>query len=391
MDFFETIISFILMLFPILIYFIYLIYNYDFDKKANELILDICLITSFYLVYKMESSNISYFLIFIPLLISYLKKRKISTTLILVLTISSNNIYLIASEIIIYIFSIIIKKEKIFIIIFLTISCITISLILINTSIISNIMIIKIVVKLLIGTLIALFIIGLFNHFDKLINIYMNLKEVKKETKIQESLFKITHEIKNPIAVCKGYLDMYDVNNIEHSHKYIPIIKEEIERTLVLLKDFLSLRKINIEKEELDLALLFDEAISEMSLCCNSKIKYIKKYDDEIYVNGDYNRLKQVVLNIFKNSMEAIKEKGIIEVSIDNSKDVIVRIKDSGLGMSKETLKKIQEPFYTTKTNGTGLGVPLSIEIIETHGWKIDYDSALNKGTTVTITIPKEI
>jgi len=391
MDFFEVaLVSSILTVFPILLYFIYLIYNYDFDKKANELILDLCLITSFYLSYKIESSNVSYFLIFIPLLISYLKKRNIPIFFIFALTISCSNLYLIISEILFYLLSKIIENKKIFIICFLIINFSTSILILINLYTFNTKILIKIVVESFLGLFITIFVIKLFDHFNKLINIYINLNEIKKNDKIQESLFKITHEIKNPIAVCKGYLDMYDINNIEHSRKYIPIIKEEIERTLVLLKDFLSLRKIKLDKEEIDLTLLFDETIEEMSLCKEPDIKYMKKYDDEVYVLGDYNRLKQVIINIFKNSSEAILKKGTIIVEIINEEDISIKITDNGMGMDEETLKKINEPFFTTKNNGTGLGVPLLIEIIEAHGWTIRYNSELGNGTTVTINIPSQ-
>lgn len=386
MDFYEiTIINSILTMFPILIYFIYLVYNYDFDKEANELILDLSLVTSFYLTYKIDSANISYFLIFVPLLISYLRKRTIPIVFVFIMTISSMHIYLFIAETIIYLLSLAVKEKKQFIISFLFVN--TIAVFLINIYAFTTTIFIEIMVESIIGILITVFIIKLFDQSSKLINIYMDLKDVKKETKIQESLFKITHEIKNPIAVCKGYLDMYDVNSIEHSKKYIPIIKEEIERTLILLKDFLSLRKITLDKEELDLTILFDEVIEEMSLYNESKVKFNKHYKDEIYVDGDYNRLKQVVLNIIKNSIESIKDNGIIDISIETKKEIIVKIKDNGEGMSKETLKKFKEPFYTTKNNGTGLGVPLSFEIIEAHGWEINYDSALNVGTTVTIII----
>ena len=148
------------------------------------------------------------------------------------------------------------------------------------------------------------------------------------------------------------------------------------------------LRKIKIEKEELDLSILFDEVIEEMSLYKEHKIKYIKQYDDEIYIEGDYNRLKQVILNILKNSIEANANTIVIQV-LEKEK-IIVKIEDNGSGMDEETLKRIVEPFYTTKRNGTGLGVPLSIEILESHGFKVNYESTLNEGTTINIEIPKQ-
>ena len=389
MDFFElTINSAILTIFPILLYFIYLIYNYDFDESANELILDLCLITSFYLTYKMELANISNFLIFIPLLIAYLKKRNISILVIFALTVSCNNFYLIIAEVLFYLLSKIVKQEKMYIIYYLTINFFMTVLVISRTYYLSNFNFGKIIIETTIGLAITIFILKLFDKFNKIISIYINLNEIKKESKIQESLFKITHEIKNPIAVCKGYLDMYDVNNIEHSKKYIPIIKDEIERTLVLIQDFLCLRKIKIEKEELDLSILFDEVIEEMSLYQDKKIKYVKQYDDELYIEGDYNRLKQVILNMLKNSIEANANTIIIQVL--EKDNLIIKIKDNGIGMDEATLEKIREPFYTTKANGTGLGVPLSIEILESHNFKVNYESTINEGTTITMELQEK-
>ena len=120
-------------------------------------------------------------------------------------------------------------------------------------------------------------------------------------------MFKITHEIKNPIAVCKGYLDMLDLRDSKKVKKYIPIVKDEIERTLILMDDFLDYTKVEIEKEEADLYMLLEDT-------CDMTKPLFKKndiqlqfeiHDDEIYLNLDYNRMKQVFVNIFKNSIEA--------------------------------------------------------------------------------------
>ena len=81
-------------------------------------------------------------------------------------------------------------------------------------------------------------ILEILNQCENTIDLNVSLKELEKEKELRKSLFKITHEIKNPIAVCKGYLDMFDYNNKEHSERYIPIIKQEIDRTLTLMNDF---------------------------------------------------------------------------------------------------------------------------------------------------------
>ena len=112
--------------------------------------------------------------------------------------------------------------------------------------------------------------------------------------------------------------------------------------------------------------------------------------DDDIYINGDYNRLSQVLVNIIKNSIEAINnKKGIItikDVIKDNNINIIIT--DNGVGISKKIMTKIKEPFYTTKVRGTGLGVSLSDEIIKAHNGELIYESKENIGTKVTIKLP---
>ena len=115
------------------------------------------------------------------------------------------------------------------------------------------------------------------------------------------------------------------------------------------------------------------------------------KEDEEVFIKGDYDRLKQVFINLIKNSMESIPKDriGIIKLRmIKKRKNIEIIIEDNGIGMNKETLNKIGEPFYTTKQKGTGLGVKLSKEIIELHKGTIKYSSILNTGTIVKVTLP---
>ena len=108
--------------------------------------------------------------------------------------------------------------------------------------------------------------------------------------------------------------------------------------------------------------------------------------DDEIYINGDYNRLNQMLLNIVKNSIESIDKEGIINIeSKIKNKEYILTIEDNGIGMSNEVLSKMGEPFFTTKSRGTGLGMSLIYEIANTHHIKINYKSKENAGTKVTL------
>ena len=220
----------------------------------------------------------------------------------------------------------------------------------------------------------------------------MTYKELQKEKQIRLSLFKITHEIKNPIAVCKGYLDMLDVRNKEQVTKYIPIIKSEIERLLILLQDFLLINKCNMDLDIMDINMLVEDTLDKMNLLLKEKNIKVNTnlIDDEVYINGDYNRLSQVMINIIKNSIEAIKyDSGIINIkeSIKNN-EYYLTIEDNGEGMTKEVLSKMKEPFFTTKTRGSGLGISLIYEIVEAHGGSVNYISSYGKGTKVILKFP---
>ena len=185
--------------------------------------------------------------------------------------------------------------------------------------------------------------------------------------------------------------DKQILNKIKKYKEYIPIISSEINRTLLLMDDFLDYTKVKINKEDVDLILLLEEISLELKPLFkknNIKTKF-NIPDDEIYLDLDYNRMKQVLVNIFKNSVEAKSDDTTITVDINEHKDMVdIIISDTGVGMSKEVLEKIGQNFYTTKERGTGLGVSLSKEIIALHGGKIRYESTLGKGTKVYISLP---
>ena len=242
---------------------------------------------------------------------------------------------------------------------------------------------------------ISVFVIYLLEKTEDMLKLHMTIKEIKHDEDIKTSLFRITHEIKNPIAVCKGYLDMYDENKIENFKKHIPILKEEIDRTLILLEDFLSMNKLKINKDIIDINLLLEEVVNNMNLLfIKNGIKIISKIsDDEIYINGDYNRLTQVFVNILKNSIEALEDKKERKIKIwteIDEKNIDIFIKDNGIGIPKKIINKIKEPFYTTKIKGTGLGVSLSEEIISAHKGEIIYESKENEYTLVIVKLPLE-
>ena len=381
---------------PVILYLLYTAYIKIQDKKEEKLIFTMIILLQTYLIYKYASpisKNYPLLIIDIPLLITYYKKEKTLALLISIINISyyslyiENNYLIIIAEYIIYFILMSLEKSKKKYIYFWTVK-------ILFSSYFYNINIDLIREIILLISLSAVILYLLYKS-EEIINIHSKLKKIEKEKQLQESLFQITHEIKNPIAVCKGYLDMYDENNIQKTKEYIPIIKEEIERVLILLEDFLSLKKQKINKEIIDINFLLEEVVNNMNILFKSKKIKLESIitDEEIFINADYNRLTQVLINILKNSIEALENKKNKEIKIwteIEKNNINIHVKDNGEGIEKEKIKKIKEPFYTTKIKGTGLGVSLSNEIIKAHKGKMKYISQPSKYTEVIITLPLE-
>lgn len=404
----EIFLNLILILFPILIYFLYSCYILIKNKKYNELLLCLTLFTSLYIFLKYGSSiNDNRILLFsnIPIIVAYLKKKGY-LAIILSIFVILYSYYIFNYSVVIltiklisyYIFYVISVKRKIkdneFIAIIAVIQGFFLSFEYFFVNTIKDVyMLIAIFLITILFYFITFSILYLSNFISKMTNLFYEIKELEREKEIKNSLFKLTHEIKNPLSVCKGYLDMLDINNQTKLNKYIPIVKQEINRSLNIMNDFLEYSKIKIKKEIIDISVLLDDVYDSFKILNKShhiKLKYNEK-DDEMYINGDYDRLKQVLLNLLKNSQEAIVDKGIITIDskIKDNKYVII-VEDNGVGMDKETLKQIKNLFYTTKKCGSGIGVSLSQEIIRAHGGTLNYFSKLNQGTKVEIELPSQ-
>ena len=220
---------------------------------------------------------------------------------------------------------------------------------------------------------------------------YLFLREFEEKNNDDTIIFQIAHEVKNPIAVCKGYLDMLDTTKKDKVNKYIPIIKSEMNRALTIMDDFLNLKRLTVQKDIMDLYMLIEDVDATMQSILSSKnvLLEIPTIDDELLIDGDYERLKQVFINLIKNAYEANANK--IKIDVRTKRDYIeVDIIDNGDGISTKNLKKIGQLFYTTKIKGTGIGVNMSKEIIKLHQGTIKYIPNNEKGITVSLVIPSK-
>lgn len=237
------------------------------------------------------------------------------------------------------------------------------------------------------------YIIFILLYFYVLLKLTYNCFKIYEEKKNDDNmLFQIAHEVKNPISVCKGYLDMIDLKKQDKVNKYIPIVRSEMNRALTIMDDFLNLKRLTVNKDIMDLILLLEDvSVTMNSILSNKNINLIlPKIEEEILLEADYDRLKQVFINLIKNAYEANSKNIRLDVLIKKDK-VVVSVIDDGDGIEEKDLRKIGTIFYTTKQKGTGIGINLSKEIIKLHNGTIKYESKVKEGTKVIIELPNYI
>ena len=205
----------------------------------------------------------------------------------------------------------------------------------------------------------------------------------------------ICHEVKNPLMIIGGFtLQVLRSIKDEKNKQKLQIIIDEIQRLNQFLMDIRDFTKI--AKPHLTLCSINDVVKEVSSLIEPSlkdkEIRFIQSLDTDIPETLlDPRQIKQVLINILKNSIEAMSDKGELSITTKLKDDNIeIIIKDTGKGIPPEDLEKIFDPFYTTKPKGSGLGLGISKEIIENHGGTLKLESELGKGTTCIIDLPIE-
>ena len=402
----DVVLNLILVMFPVLLYFIYNCYRELTCEKYNGILLDLALVSSMYLCFRygnIESNSMGLLFCNLPIVVAYLKRHSSVAVLLSVMVVIYSYIYFDVSVVWLILkyscyFGVYILggkreiRDNTFIIVIVVLQGFFLSLEYFYNFQYSDIWtLVEIMFMMLLFYLLPFFLLYLFRLADQVTSLHLTVAELEKDMQLKNSLFKITHEVKNPIAVCKGYLDMLDINDKDKCSRYIPIVRQELKRSLDIMSDFMEFSKIKIDKEIIDVNMLLEEIESDMKFLLGSRDIELefKGVRDEIYIEGDYNRLKQVFINMVKNSMEAIEGSGKIEVFTHVLKGCYyIEISDNGCGMDDETLSKVKEMFFTTKVKGSGLGVSLSNEIIKAHQGSINYSSKVGKGTKVVVKLP---
>ncbi|MDZ5720011.1 PAS domain S-box protein, partial [Bacillus sp. SXabc123] len=237
----------------------------------------------------------------------------------------------------------------------------------------------------------------------------MNLaifKDVTERKELEERLRKsdtlhvvgelaagIAHEIRNPMTALKGFIQLLK-GSVEGDYAlYFNVITSELKRIESIITEFLILAKPQaIMYEEKHVTQIMRDTIDLLNAQANlSNVQmHLDLIGDIPPIYCEPNQLKQVFINILKNAIEVMPDGGNIFVTIRtlDQDHVLISLKDEGIGMTEDKLKRLGEPFYTTKERGTGLGLMVSYKIIEEHQGEIMVESEEGKGTVFHLTLP---
>ena len=253
--------------------------------------------------------------------------------------------------------------------------------------------------------------IYLQNTVNVIIGSIINIEDITEKVKLEnmrkDFVANVSHELKTPLTSISGFVETLRLNeniDAETRNRFLGIIESESDRLKRLIEDILLLSSIeNTESRVLEKINLYEtfNAVKDMlSYIAESKnidFKY-EFLETSLYVSSNRDYIKQIYLNLIENAIKYTPANGQVRVVVDsNDKDIIIKVKDNGIGIPKEDINRIFERFYrvdkarSRDVGGTGLGLAITKHIVKSLNGKIEVKSQLNKGSEFIVTIPKKI
>jgi two-component system, sporulation sensor kinase B len=223
--------------------------------------------------------------------------------------------------------------------------------------------------------------------------IQQELQRAEKMNAIGQLAASVAHEIRNPMTVVKGFLQIFLSKEMsEEDHMYLKLMIEELNRAETIINDYLSLAKPDIgklviidgsEMTEQVMDLMSSYAMMSKNISMHTEIK------NQVKIRGNKSELKQVLINILKNGIEAMGDGGKLSMTLEKQGDFgVFVIKDTGIGMTAEELSRLGTAFYSLKERGTGMGLMVCYQIVERMKGQIKVSSKKGEGTTFEIMVP---
>ncbi|TMU85184.1 hypothetical protein FGG79_15000 [Bacillus sp. BHET2] len=220
----------------------------------------------------------------------------------------------------------------------------------------------------------------------KLMMMKKMLNQREKLQVVSRLAASISHEIRNPLTTSKGYLQlMREENNEEMQREFVDLSLSGIDQATTVIEEYLTFTRSSPDnKERIDVKDTILEMIETVKpLAQHVQFRY--QLMDGIYVDGHSLSFRKCVGNIIRNAIESMPQGGELTVTMVVNENLAIAISDSGWGMTKEQIERFGEPFFSTKDEGTGLGIMAANIIVHSMKGNIRVESELNKGTTVYI------
>ena len=214
------------------------------------------------------------------------------------------------------------------------------------------------------------------------------MSQLDRMNLIGEMAASIGHEIRNPLTTVRGYLQFFSMKkNFSEYEENFSIMIQELDRANLIITEFLSLaknKKVDLVSNNLNVIISKIYPLLQADAIGSGK-NIVLKLGDIPNILIDENEIKQYILNLVRNGLDAIKYKGIVSITTHmDDQNIILEIQDNGEGIDKDVLAKLGTPFVTTKDSGTGIGIPICYRIAEHHNAKLDIQTS-SAGTTFTI------
>ena len=209
----------------------------------------------------------------------------------------------------------------------------------------------------------------------------------------------IAHEVRNPLTSIKGFIQlMMKKQDKSNFNNYLEIVLGEIERIDALIGEFQTLarplRQPNLVRTDLskvvsEVIMLMEPHAGQKQVMLEYSLQGELFNEAGLWVKADIPQLKQVLINLIKNAVDAVTAGGRVRITLNRSQDMpAIVIEDNGTGIPQDIINKLGTPFFTTKEGGTGLGLSVCYTIIHNHGGKIDVTSKVGEGTAFTVMFP---
>jgi two-component system sporulation sensor kinase B len=220
-----------------------------------------------------------------------------------------------------------------------------------------------------------------------------NLQKAEKAQIVSDLAAAVSHEIRNPLTVTKGFLQVVIRQALpERTKEQLIMAQEELSLAEHIINDYLTFAKPSSDHQTImSLVDEINKVVKFITPYANMQSVQIDfRYDAELRVAGDIQKFHQCLSNILKNCVEAMSNGGCIDIHLeDDVNQIILKISDTGVGMSPEQLLRLGEPYFTTKHTGTGLGMMVVNSIIKSMKGKMTVSSEKGKGTIFHLIFPK--